>query len=323
MLMKTANQAIDHTFAKHVLKGLSSPEKFLSYRYFYDARGDRLFQSIMASPEYYLTGCELEIFENRGDELAQALMTEGPCELIELGSGDGLKTSLLLDALHEHHQDWVYRPVDISDNSLDLLQQRLIPGRPWLDFQAIHADYMELLREFQPGGIRRVFMFLGSNLGNFTSRQAITFLRLIRSAMAPGDAFLVGLDLKKDPDVIRAAYNDAAGHTRDFNLNLLARINRELGGEFELELFEHVPDYDEDSGTARSGVRSRVEQNVQVAALNRVFHFSRGENIHLEISQKYDEALIGDLSSASGFVVEKSFVDSRNYFTDQVWVCAD
>ncbi len=322
MLMKTGNREFDRTFANHVLEGLSRPGKSLPSRYFYDARGDRLFQAIMSSPEYYLTDCELEIFETRGDELARALMTDRSCELIELGSGDGLKTSLLLDAVHEHHQDWVYRPVDISDNSLDLLQQRLVPGRPWLDFQAIHANYMDLLREFEPGGIRRVFMFLGSNLGNYTSRQAITFLRLIRAAMAPGDAFLVGLDLKKDPDVIRAAYNDAAGYTRDFNLNLLARINRELGGDFKLDSFEHVPVYDPASGTARSGLRSRVEQNVRVAALDRVFHFRKDETIHTEISQKYDEQLIGELTSASGFVVDKAFVDSRNYFTDQVWVCA-
>jgi dimethylhistidine N-methyltransferase len=263
----------------------------------------------------------LEIFETRGDELARALMTDRSCELIELGSGDGLKTSLLLDAVHEHHQDWVYRPVDISDHSLELLEQRLVPGRPWLDFQAIHANYMDLLREFEPGGIRRVFMFLGSNLGNYTSRKAITFLRLIRASMAPGDAFLVGLDLKKDPDVIRAAYNDAAGYTRDFNLNLLVRINRELGGDFKLDSFEHVPAYDLISGTARSGLRSRMEQNVRVAALDRVFHFYEGETIQTEISQKYDDALIGELASASGFVVDKAFVDSRNYFTDQIWVC--
>lgn len=322
MLMRTWNQEFDRTFAEHVLEGLSGPGKSIPSRYFYDARGDRLFQSIMTSPEYYLTDCELEIFETRGDELARALMTDRACELIELGSGDGLKTSLLLDALHEHHQDWVYRPVDISDNSLDLLEQRLVPGRPWLDFQAIHADYMDLLREFEPGGIRRVFMFLGSNLGNYTSRQAISFLRLIRGAMAPGDAFLVGLDLKKDPDVIRAAYNDAAGYTRDFNLNLLSRINRELGGEFKLDSFEHVPAYDPASGVARSGLRSRVEQNIRVAALDAVFHFCEGETIHTEISQKYDETLIFELASSSGFVVDKAFVDSRNYFTDQVWVCA-
>jgi dimethylhistidine N-methyltransferase len=319
--MKTGNQEFDLTFARHVLEGLSRPEKSIPSRYFYDARGDRLFQSIMTSPKYYLTDCELEIFETRGDELARALMTDRSCELIELGSGDGLKTSLLLDAVHEHHQDWVYRPVDISDHSLELLEQRLVPGRPWLDFQAIHANYMDLLREFEPGGIRRVFMFLGSNLGNYTSRKAITFLRLIRASMAPGDAFLVGLDLKKDPDVIRAAYNDAAGYTRDFNLNLLVRINRELGGDFKLDSFEHVPAYDLISGTARSGLRSRMEQNVRVAALDRVFHFYEGETIQTEISQKYDDALIGELASASGFVVDKAFVDSRNYFTDQIWVC--
>lgn len=318
--MKTEKQEFDRTFANHVLEGLSEQLKSLPSRYFYDARGDRLFQAIMASPEYYLTDCELEIFETLGDEIAQALMTDRPCELIELGSGDGLKTSLLLDALHGHHQDWVYRPVDISDNSLELLEQRLLPDRPWLDFQAIHSNYMDLLKNFRPGGVRRVFLFLGSNLGNFKDTQAISFLRLIRGAMAPGDAFLVGLDLKKDPRVIRAAYNDAGGHTRDFNLNLLARINRELGGDFDLESFEHVPLYDPASGIAQSNLRSKVKQKVRVAVLDKDFHFHKGEDIHMEVSQKYDEQLIGELATASGFVVERSFVDSQNYFTDQVWV---
>jgi L-histidine N-alpha-methyltransferase len=318
--MKTEKQEFDRTFANHVLEGLSEQLKSLPSRYFYDARGDRLFQAIMASPEYYLTDCELEIFETLGDEIAQALMTDRPCELIELGSGDGLKTSLLLDALHGHHQDWVYRPVDISDNSLELLEQRLLPDRPWLDFQAIHSNYMDLLKNFRPGGVRRVFLFLGSNLGNFKDTQAISFLRLVRGAMAPGDAFLVGLDLKKDPRVIRAAYNDAGGHTRDFNLNLLARINRELGGDFDLESFEHVPLYDPASGIAQSNLRSKVKQKVRVAVLDTDFHFHKGEDIHMEVSQKYDEQLIGELATASGFVVERSFVDSQNYFTDQVWV---
>ena len=139
--------------------------------------------------------------------------------------------------------------------------------------------------------------------------------------MAPGDAFLVGLDLKKDPDVIRAAYNDAAGHTRDFNLNLLTRINRELGGEFKLDSFEHTPFYDLATGTARSGLRSRIEQDVRIAALDRNFHFRKHEVIHTEISQKYDESIIGELTSAAGLNVDKMFVDSRGWFTDQIWVC--
>ena len=166
-------------------------------------------------------------------------------------------------------------------------------------------------------------MFLGSNLGNYTRQQAISFLQLIRAAMVPGDTLLVGLDLKKDPDVIRAAYNDAAGFTRDFNLNLLARINRELGGDFKLESFEHTPFYDLASGTARSSLRSTAEQDVHIAALNSDFHFRKNEVIHTEISQKYDERLIGELTSAAGFVVDKAFVDSRGYFTDQIWGCAE
>jgi uncharacterized SAM-dependent methyltransferase len=173
--MKTEKQEFDRTFANHVLEGLSEQLKSLPSRYFYDARGDRL-------------------------------------------------------------------------------------------FQAIHSNYMDLLKNFRPGGVRRVFLFLGSNL------------------------------------------------------NLLARINRELGGDFDLESFEHVPLYDPASGIAQSNLRSKVKQKVRVAVLDKDFHFHKGEDIHMEVSQKYDEQLIGELATASGFVVERSFVDSQNYFTDQVWV---
>jgi dimethylhistidine N-methyltransferase len=319
MLMKTKDIGFDAAFAQDVGEGLSLEQKTLSSRYFYDAEGDRLFQAIMASPEYYLTGSELEIFERQGGDIAAALLDGQACELIELGSGDGFKTSLLLDALHQRHQDWIYRPVDISDNSLDLLEQRLIPSRPWLDFQPIHGNYFDVLGAMKPNGIRRVFMFLGSNLGNFSNGRAVAFLKVIRSAMAPGDALLIGLDLKKDPEVIGAAYNDAAGHTRDFNLNLLYRINRELGGNFDLDAFEHCPEYDADTGAARSYLRSRKDQTVFIAALDRTVQFGPGETIFMEISQKYDQALINELTAASGFVVNMAFYDSRRYFTDQVW----
>lgn len=310
-------------FAQSVAEGLSADEKWLSSRYFYDARGDELFQAIMASPEYYLTDCEFEILREQGDAIAAVLLEAGPCEFIELGSGDGQKVGHLLDALHRRADDWVYRPVDISANSLELLAANLSPSRPWLRLDPIAGDYHEVLEGFTPGEARRVFLFLGSNLGNFGEHGSIDFLREVRAAMAPGDALLIGLDLKKAPEIVLAAYNDAAGHTRDFNLNLLARINRELGADFDLGQFEHRPEYNPETGAARSFLVSRQQQSVNIAALGQTFDFAAGERIFMEVSQKYDAAMIKALCAQSGFQPGAAFYDRKGWFTDQVWLASE
>jgi len=306
-------------FAQHVLEGLSGEGKSLSSRYFYDDRGDRLFQAIMSSPEYYLTDCEFEILREQGGAIARELMIGGACEFIELGSGDGQKVGLLLDAIHRQSSDWIYRPIDISDHSLELLGSNLLPTRPWLKLDPIHGNYHEVLESLQPEDSRRVFMFLGSNLGNFGVRGSLEFLQEISRSMGASDALLIGLDLMKDPEVIRAAYNDAAGHTRDFNLNLLKRINRELGGDFDLEGFEHQPEYDPDTGAAQSWLTSRRAQSVSIDVLGKRFEFEAGERIFMEISQKYDDEMIGKICAEAGFEVDAAFYDSRHWFTDQVW----
>ena len=312
-------------FAQDVLSSLSADEKFLLSRYFYDAKGDRLFQAIMGSPEYYLTDCELEIFEQQGVDIAKAISAAGPFELEELGSGDGLKTRLLLDALHSIGAEFTYRPVDISANSLQLLSNRLCADRPWLKMDPIHNDYMQLLSSTQldtppSNGPRKVIMFLGSNLGNYQQAQALDFLKLIKGTMRQNDALLIGLDLQKDPQVILAAYNDADGHTRDFNLNLLNRMNSELGANFDLAAFEHAPEYNPVTGAARSFLKSTQSQTVHIAALNKDIHFAAGEKVFMEISQKYSHSQIESLSTDAGFQLEKEYLDSRKYFTDQIWV---
>ena len=322
------DNAFDPHFAEDVLRGLSAKNKYLYSRYFYDATGDSLFQAIMASPEYYLTDCEHEIFAEQGKQIAEALAAAGPFELDELGSGDGLKTRLLLDALHDTRVDFTYRPIDISANSLDLLSNRLMKGRPWLKINAIHGDYMKELSATQLNnplkpGPRKVIMFLGSNLGNFQEAKAIEFLSLINGTMRTGDALLIGLDLQKEPAVIKAAYDDAGGHTREFNLNLLGRINRELGGEFDLDAFEHRPIYDEETGAACSYLESKQAQSVYIAALEKVFHFGNGERIFMEISQKSSNEQIATLSRESGFKISHRFYDSKHYFTDQIWTISE
>jgi len=314
----------DPQFCAHVLEGLVATNKYLSSRYFYDAEGDRLFQAIMGSPEYYPTDCEQQIFEQQGVQIAEALAAGGAFELEELGSGDGLKTQLLLDALHSLDAEFTYRPLDISANSIGLLTDRVCKNRPWLKMDPIHADYMQHLRANQLSASdtqrpRQVVMFLGSNLGNFKHDKAVEFLRLIRGTMRSEDAMLIGLDLQKEPAVIRAAYNDAGGHTRDFNLNLLHRINRELGGNFTVSDFKHAPEYDPETGAACSFLVSTCKQTVHISALQKSFEFAAGEKIFMEISQKYNQPQIESLAAESGFEVQQAFYDSRRWFTDQIW----
>lgn len=312
-------QVIDEDFAQSVRDGLRAEPKRLSSRYFYDAAGDRLFQQIMASPEYYLTDCEREILAEQGRDIARVIMDGGPFDLVELGAGDGSKICHLVDALHELGAEFVFKPLDISANVLDLLEERLRPGRPWLDMQPIAGNYMDWLAEPRRADVRRVFAFMGSNLGNFAPEAARDFLREIRRSMTRGDLLLIGLDLKKDPAVIRAAYDDAAGVTARFNLNLLTRINRELGGDFDLSGFSHQPDYDPETGVAGSWLRSERDQRVTIRALDESYDFAAGELIHMEISQKYDDAMIADIARDSGYAVAADFRDRKGWFTDQLW----
>ena len=313
------DQAFDPDFAESVKEGLLATPKRLSSRYFYDATGDRLFQQIMASPEYYLTNCELEILREQGPAMARAMSRGGLFELLELGAGDGSKIGHLLDALHAQGSEFIYRPMDISANVLRLLEDRVRPGRPWLRMQPLAVNYLDWLSQPRRPGVRRIFAFMGSNLGNFPEADAIRFLATLRGSMTEGDLLLIGLDLKKDPAIIRAAYDDALGVTARFNLNLLDRINRELGGDFDVAAFAHAPSYDAESGAARSFLRSEKRQDVTIAALDTTFSFGAGELIDMEISQKYDDALIERLTSSSGFEVAHRFLDEKGWFTDQLW----
>lgn len=310
---------IDPEFLAAVEAGLSARPKRLSSRYFYDATGDRLFQEIMASKHYYLSDCEREILREQGADIARIIMEGGPFELVELGAGDGSKICHLIDALHALEAEFVFKPLDISAHVLGLLADRLKPGRPWLDIEPIAGNYMDWLAQPRRPGVRRVFAFMGSNLGNFDEAGAVAFLSKIRASMNTGDFLLIGLDLKKDPAVIRPAYDDPEGITARFNLNLLSRINRELGGDFDLDAFTHAPSYDPDSGAARSFLRSEKDQVVRIERLGASYVFAAGELIDMEISQKYDAPMIDRLTRASGYAVAAQFTDQKDWFTDQLW----
>lgn len=318
--MESPTENIMTQFAKDVDEGLSAKNKFLSSRYFYDARGDKLFQDIMKMPEYYLTNCEYEIFDRQKEEILQAIHPNKKFNLVELGAGDGYKTKLLLEHFLSRDVPFEYFPVDISGDVLRTLEKDLLSRFSNLKVSPLNYEYFTALEKLNDlDSSPKVILFLGSNIGNFTPERAMSFFNKLNEVMRPGDKLLSGIDLKKDPNTILKAYNDPAGITRAFNLNMLERINRELGGNFNLKNWEHYPTYDPLTGECRSYLMSTVDQDVYIGALEKTYHFKHSEPIHMEISRKYSLEDINELAESSGFVVQKHFLDSKGYFVDTLW----
>jgi L-histidine Nalpha-methyltransferase len=310
-----------NTFAEDVEKGLSSTPKTLSSKYFYDDEGSRLFQAIMKLPEYYLTRAEHEIFLSQRQDIYAALAkSQTGFDLIELGAGDGAKTAVLIEYFLTQAVDFTYAPIDISQEAIDSLTRKFAAEFPRLTMNAQTGDYFQILETLKSHTERRkVVLFLGSNIGNFVRPQAVDFFRRLRASLNADDILLVGFDLQKDPQVILPAYDDAQGVTASFNLNLLRRINRELGGDFVLENFSHYAVYHPIECAARSFLLSRIAQDVAISALNRSFHFRPWEPIFMEISQKYSLPMIEELARESGFQVSRNFFDNAAYFVNSLW----
>ena len=311
-------------FATDVLDGLSSDPKQLSSKYFYDDEGSRLFQEIMKLPEYYLTRCELEIFEKQAEDIFAAFRNGGNAfDLIELGAGDGTKTAVLVSHFLERNADITYSPIDISQEALDALSDKFSEELPSLRMETRQGDYFQILKSLKNGnGRRKVLMFLGSNIGNFTREQSVSFFRDLRAVMSENDLLFIGFDLLKDPHVIVRAYDDEQGVTAKFNLNLLRRINRELGGNFDLDKWTHYAVYRPVQCAARSFLISREKQSVHIKALNRTFEFDQWEAVFMEISQKYTVSMIEEMAVESGFEVKQNFFDDRSYYCDSLWKLA-
>ena len=317
----TKSGPVNEQFLQEVMSGLSSNPKYLSSKYFYDQKGDALFQEIMNLEEYYLTRSEFEIFQNNKQDLLSTFLKSGkPFDLIEFGAGDGEKTKVLLEYFLKESADFSYLPVDISHNALDLLAKDLRDVIPDLDFQTLQGEYFEALSSLQPNHSRtKIILFLGSNIGNFLKDVAANFLSQLAHSLHPGDLLLLGVDLVKDPDIVAAAYNDSQGITKAFNFNLLTRINNELGGDFKLSNFNHYPFYDPVSGTARSFLISNCSQTVSISHLDALFHFDAWEPIYMELSQKYRFSDLDRLAHSSGFEVLKNYLDSNKYFASSLW----
>ena len=297
-------------FLDDVIAGLSQPQKALSPKYFYDQRGCELFEAICELPEYYPTRTELAMTQARVSEIAQRLGPE--CVLIEYGSGSSRKTRVLISALNPV----AYVPIDIAGEHLKAAALDLAGVFPELSIIAVCADYsrpLALPDIDRLGARRRIVYFPGSTIGNFTVPEARQFLVHARRLVGAGGAMLVGVDLKKNHGVLHAAYNDAQGVTAAFNANLLARINRELGADFDLAAFRHHAFYNADAGRIEMHLVSLKDQQVTLGG--NVFPFRAGETIHTENSYKYSVAEFETLARAAGFEPEARWIDPQQLFS--------
>jgi L-histidine Nalpha-methyltransferase len=307
--------------AEDVRKGLSAqPKRFLP-KYFYDELGSQLFEAICLLPEYYLTRAENEILQRYADEIAASV--PGHKTLVEMGSGSASKTRLIIEALLRSQPELLFMPVDISATALESSSRILLQSYPPLRIEAFAADYFAGLAELgkKPRG-RTLALFLGSNISNFDREEAHRFLRAMRSMLKQGDALLLGADLKKDPAILEAAYNDALGVTSAFNLNVLARINRELGGTFDLHAFRHCAFYNEAEGRIEIYIESLVKQTVRIEKLDLEVQFDDGELIHTENSYKYDLAGLASLAESTGFARAHTWFDSQERFSSNLLLAA-
>ncbi|WP_018613748.1 L-histidine N(alpha)-methyltransferase [Segetibacter koreensis] len=308
-------------FLEDVLKGLSAKDKFLQSKYFYNAEGDALFQKIMKCKEYYPTKCEMEIFTKQTDELVSILSRHSKeFDIVELGAGDATKSVHLLKGLLAKKVKFTYFPVDISENVINLLHSTLPKKLAGLQFHGLKGEYFEMLEKAKTLSNKiKVVLFLGGNIGNVPMDKAGDFCKLMRQHLVPGDLVLVGFDLKKDPIKVLDAYNDKSGYTRQFNLNLLKRINNDLGGNFKIKNFYHYPTYDPATGACKSYVVSAKNQKVEIA--DNTFNFAEGETIFMEIAQKYTLEQTDELAKKSGFTPKAHFFDAKKWFLDTIWEC--
>ncbi|HEY6971757.1 MAG TPA: L-histidine N(alpha)-methyltransferase [Candidatus Angelobacter sp.] len=298
--------------ADEVLDGLSERAKRLPPKLFYDARGSRLFEQITELPEYYLTRTERAIFQQFGPEMVEQAGSN--LTLIELGAGSASKTRILVQALARRQLRVHFYPVDVSASALKDAVTSLNGNIRNLRVHPIVADYSQHVPLLEVAGSRLV-LFIGSSIGNFEPEEAVQFLQRVRGSLRSGDALLLGFDMVKKAGVLHAAYNDAQGVTAEFNRNVLERINRELGGQFDAEEFQHVAFWNRKKSRIEMHLESRIRQQVWVRDLGMRFDFAKGERIHTENSYKFTKDSIARMITEGGFHLEKSWTDRKRWFS--------
>ena len=305
-------------FAADVATGLSQDLKQVPPVYFYDSAGSQLFEQICELDEYYLTRSEREILEREAATLAAMLPQHG--KLVELGSGSSRKTRLLIEAFMEDYRDCEYCPIDISRELLLDSAKQLLEEYPRLSITAV-ADHYDAALKTLSGSfhVPTLVLWLGSSIGNLERKEAESFLATLRSQMSEEDRFLLGVDLRKEPAVLKAAYNDSQQVTAAFNLNLLQRMNRELGADFKIENFKHQAEYNDLAGRIEMYLESRVKQEVSFPSQTQVTHFEEGERILTEHCYKYSPEELAQLAESAGFKPDASWLDQQEYFSLNLW----
>ncbi|MGS2739278.1 L-histidine N(alpha)-methyltransferase [Sinomicrobium sp. M5D2P17] len=314
-----SEKTLSDTFRQDITKGLGDNPKRLFSKYFYDDVGDKLFQKIMEMPEYYLTDCELDIFKNKTTSLSRFIPCNNrPFDLIELGAGDAKKSTYLLKYFNTQGMDFRYMPIDISGNILNELEENLKNDIPELKVVPLEGEYFEMLdKVLELSNKQKIVLFLGSNIGNMEREDAEMFCRGLHNKLTTGDIVLIGFDLKKNPHTILNAYNDVKGITAAFNLNLLSRINKELGSDFDVDRFQHYQNYDPLTGECRSFLISLSNQQVCIG--EEVISFAENEFIHMEVSRKFSLKDIARMAEISGFTQIAALKDTKGWFVDAVW----
>jgi dimethylhistidine N-methyltransferase len=306
-------------FYLDVMQGLTQEPKKLSSKYFYDKKGDSLFQAIMHSPDYYLTRCEMEIFTRQSKEIVDSLIAQNSdFELIELGPGNCAKSIHLLCALINANASFNYVPIDISENVINELQALLPVKVRSLRFNGLAGDYFDTLASHNLlTGMRKIVMCLGGNIGNMTIAESNRFCQQLRGYLQPGDQCIIGFDLVKHPAIIRQAYDDREGLTKEFNLNLLNRINRELEADFKIDQFDHYCSYDPLTGAAKSYLVCLSDMVVHLPGAS--ISLAKDECIWTEISQKYSKNQIHQMAINNGFMHTAGLLDTKSWFMDAIW----
>lgn len=312
MITPNTEAVVFTRLAEDVLDGLTARPKKLPPKLFYDARGSRLFEQITELPEYYLTRTERAIFQEYASEIVGQAGSN--LTLIELGAGSASKTRILVEALSRRQLRVSFYPVDVSISALKEAVSTLNGHIRNLRVHPIVADYSKHVPLLSLPG-RKLVLFIGSTIGNFEPDEAVQFLVRVRSSLRPGDALLLGFDMAKDTDLLHRAYNDAQGITAEFNKNVLGRINRELGGQFDLEAFDHVAFWNPEMSRIEMHLESRFEQKVWIRDLGMAFHFVAGERIHTENSYKFTETSITNMLRLGGFHLEQSWTDANQWFS--------
>ena len=306
-------------FAADILSGLSATPKHLFAKYLYDELGSQLFEAICRVDEYYLTRAENEILSRHADEMVS--LVAGCQTLVELGSGSAEKTRQIIEALLRQRSELLFVPVDISPSALEKSSRSLLESYPALRINAYAADYFEgltALKSLETGPM--LVLFLGSNIGNFEKDEAAKFLQAIRGVLKSGDALLLGVDLKKDRATLEAAYNDALGVTRAFIVNELARINRELGGNFDLWAFGLRSVYNESADRVEVYLESLRSQSVSIRQLDLTISFAPGDRMHMENAYKYDLKELSTLALQSGFQLTRTWLDDQKRFSSNLLI---